>query len=199
MRMNDTEYEEGGNNTSSSNLPPKIRPKSHSFMDSKDIILKRNSAGDSEISRINSFEKISSLTNLHSHPKARSFLRDFRKLFRKNRTSTNTATTTAATATDISAKINYSLRSIETENEMENLNDSITQLRKKSQSWSHYEDQKLFPKCRKYAGSMFTPIRVQRSNRRMGFINQMVIGNNGCRNTVYSKVSSIRWNHFFLK
>ncbi|VBB33739.1 unnamed protein product [Acanthocheilonema viteae] len=175
-----------------------MRPKSYSFMDSKDVILQKNiteHVDDSKINEINPLEKMSSLTNLSSHTKARSFLRDFRKLFMKNKTSTDatantiTTTTTTTNATTTSTKINYSLDSIEMENEREDLNDSVTSLRKKSSSWSHCERQKFFRKYHKLAESKLTSTRAQRNDRRMGFISQTVTKNTERGSTVYSKES----------
>uniref|UniRef100_A0A0R3RLH7 Uncharacterized protein n=1 Tax=Elaeophora elaphi TaxID=1147741 RepID=A0A0R3RLH7_9BILA len=208
--MNSNEREEGGeegesNNTLLPDLPPKVRPKSYSFVGSKDVTYKKNIAkriGDSEISKINSFEKISSMTNLDSHSKARSFLRDFRKLFMKNKTSMGTASATI-TSTNITASsvtssniMNHSLGSIKMENEMGNLNDSITPLRKKSSSWSQCDAQKLLRKCRKSADSKFaskrinSPIRAQqRNSRKMGPANHAITENTRYKITVYSKVS----------
>lgn len=185
--MNNAEHEEGGSEgknitiISSSDLPPEIRPKSYSFVGSKGGILKRNitkHAEYSEITKINSFEKISSLTNLDSNSKARSFLRDFRKLFMKNKTSTdaNTATTITATSTKSQGSMNM-------QDEVEDLNYSITQLRKKSRSWSHYDAQKIFRKYRKSDGSkpaskrIYSPIRALRNNRNITFMNQVVTEN----------------------
>lgn len=186
--MNNAECEETGINLLSSDLPPKIRPKSYSFIASKDAILKKNIAErveDPEISKINSREKMSSLTNLHSHPKTRSFLRDFRKLFMKNKTSIDT------TATSSKVVHNSLGGGVEMENKMEYLNDSIMQPRKKSRSWSYCDEQKLFRKYRKTAESRFTPVRAQRNNKKIEFIKQTVTKNTECGSTVYSKVSSL--------
>ncbi|KAL3999006.1 hypothetical protein ACH3XW_17390 [Acanthocheilonema viteae] len=75
------------------------------------------------------------------------------------------------------------------ENEREDLNDSVTSLRKKSSSWSHCERQKFFRKYHKLAESKLTSTRAQRNDRRMGFISQTVTKNTERGSTVYSKES----------
>ncbi|VDM12904.1 unnamed protein product [Wuchereria bancrofti] len=205
MQMNIANEEEGdsksGNATLSFDLPPKIRPKSYSFIGSKhDAIFKTNiskNAEDPKLIKINSFEKISTLTDLHSHPKTRSLLRDFRKLFMKNKTSMDdTIITDTITATTTTATTTNTVGSKEMENEMNDLNDSIMQLRKKSRSWSNYEAQKIFQKCRKFAEPksaskrIYSSIRALRNNQNATFMNQIVTKNmENTRSTVYAKVS----------
>ncbi|VDN86568.1 unnamed protein product [Brugia pahangi] len=207
MQMNIASEEDGdskgGNATLSFDLPPKIRQKSYSFIGSKhDTIFKTNISKNAEhpkLIKINSFEKISTLTDLHSHSKTRSLLRDFRKLFMKNKSSVDdtviTDTTTATATTTADATIN-TIDSKEMENEMIDLNDSIIQLRKKSLSWSNYEAQKIFRKCRKFAEPksaskrIYSSILALRNNQNTTFMNQTVTKNmENTECTVYAKVS----------
>ncbi|VDK88481.1 unnamed protein product [Onchocerca ochengi] len=197
VQMNSDEHEEERNNTLSIDLLPEIRPKSHSFMSSKDVIVKKNTkrtkeeiAKDSEISKSILIEKSSSLANLSNRPKTSSFLRDLRKLFSRSKTSINATTTIINTTLtrEINSRDNIVMR-----NGMENLKNFNIELREKSRSrsWSHYEAQGIFHKYRKASESksasrrIYSSIRALRKNGSV--VNQVATENPENKSFMHSK------------
>lgn len=108
-----------------SDLSPKIRPKSYSF---KDMILPKTikpsgkTSGHSVILRS---ETNPSQAEDDLPPRTHSFISDLRKIFSKNKLK------------DASEEVR------------ENCSNPSLKFRNKSQSWSHYEAQKMFPRTQK--------------------------------------------------
>lgn len=173
-----------GNVTSSLHLLSKMRPKAHSFVNSDDVIFKssiRKYTDNHGSIEMNLFQNISSLTKFDNSPKTRSFIRDFRKLFTKNRTSTDVTSVAVAATTANAAAANPS-SSIGAQNEEEHFYHLPNQLRRKSLSWSQYEAQKIFRKCRKFAGTrpsskhIYSAAEGLRNNRNMTLMDYVVSG-----------------------
>ncbi|VDO81779.1 unnamed protein product [Onchocerca flexuosa] len=212
VQMNNTECEEGRDNALSIDLLPKIRPKSYSFMSSKDVIFKKNIkcakeeiGKDSEISKSISFGKTSSLANLSNRPKTSSFLRDLRKLFSRSKTSINASTITTTTTSTLTREIK-SQDSIIMRNGMENLNNFDIELREKSRSrsWSHYETQGIFHKNRKPVESkpvgkrIYSSIRALRKNKSVELMNEVVTEDTENKSSIHSKVIiHLSCKHYF--
>ncbi|VDM94881.1 unnamed protein product [Thelazia callipaeda] len=157
---------------------PKTRPKSQSFKDFRDLVLRRNIRKRSMAITVDAKSCETDLFQLNSsaflgtHPRTRSFLWDFRKFFSKNKTSVESLSTKLKSAQNIPNIDKYSCESV------------VVKHRGKSQSWSHYEAQNMRQKLKKT-----TELREVRTSSNIYLpVQQLQSDDDECVNEIISKI-----------
>uniref|UniRef100_A0A915PWR0 Uncharacterized protein n=1 Tax=Setaria digitata TaxID=48799 RepID=A0A915PWR0_9BILA len=177
ISMNDNEFDKQCDNTNE--VLPEIRPKSYSFIDTKENAFRKKkleSDGECESCKKKTLKKALSLVRLDGHPKTFSFLWDFRKFFTRQKSSANFPSKRMTN--------NNALNDgVETNDEMKLFNDQILSMRNKSHSRTYYDGKGLFQKYKRTAKRrstnkrIFSPMEKLRDKRTKAFVKQAVTEN----------------------